>query len=69
MDAIRFGRNVRKFRERAEMTQSELAHKLGVSENYIGYIENGRKEPSLKTAVIMAEELHTTLDELVAERK
>lgn len=65
MDAVRFGRNVRKFRERAGMTQAELSRKVGVSENYIGYIENGRKEPSLKMAVIMAEELNTTVNDLL----
>lgn len=65
MDAVRLGRNVRKFRERAGMTQAELSRKVGVSENYIGYIENGRKEPSLKMAVIMAEELNTTVNDLL----
>lgn len=65
MDAIKFGMNLRKFRQRADMTQSELARQVGVSENYIGHLEHGRKEPSLKVASIMADVLGTTVNDLL----
>lgn len=65
MDSIKLGRNIRKARENAGYTQAELARIIGISENYMGFIENGRKDPSLKTAVILAEELNTTVDALV----
>lgn len=65
MDSQKLGRNIRKARESAGMTQAELARTVGISENYMHFIEVGRKEPSLRTAVIIATELNTTVDKLV----
>lgn len=42
------GRNIRSLRERYGLTQCELAERAGVTQVYISYCENGRKEPSLK---------------------
>jgi len=35
-------------RTNKDLSQDEVAEKLGVSKNYISLIENGKKEPSLK---------------------
>lgn len=35
-------------RANKELSQDDIAEKLGVSKNYISLIENGKKEPSLK---------------------
>lgn len=42
------GRNIRSLRERYGLTQCELAERAGVTQVYISYCENGRKEPSLR---------------------
>lgn len=40
------GRKVQKFRKQKKLNQEELAHQLGISRVYIGYIEQGRESPS-----------------------
>lgn len=44
---IDFGRTIRKYRERAKITQHKLAERLGITPTYLSTIENSRKEPSL----------------------
>lgn len=41
-------KRIKKFRHEAEMTQEDLAEKVGVSRVYIGYVEQGRNTPSLE---------------------
>ena len=40
-------KNIRKHRERRNLTQIELAAKLDVTQAYVAHLENGRKVPSL----------------------
>ncbi|WP_432651181.1 aldo/keto reductase [Huintestinicola sp.] len=42
------GSNIRSLRERKGLTQCELAERAGVTQVYISYCENGRKEPSMQ---------------------
>jgi transcriptional regulator with XRE-family HTH domain len=44
---MRFGAAIKKFRERADLTQKELADLLQVTPTYLSAIEHGRKQPSL----------------------
>lgn len=46
---IKLGRNIRRLRRRAGLTQEQLADKTNLSTTYIGYLEIGQKKPSLKT--------------------
>ena len=46
----------------AEMTQAELADRIGVTRQTIIAIEQGRYSPSLEMAFQIAHELGTTLD-------
>ena len=50
-----------------ELTQAELAEKVGVTRQTIGLIENGQYNPSLKLCIGIAKVLHRTLDDLFWE--
>ena len=43
MDAVKFGKSLRKIRDEKEMTAVELASKIGYTQPYISMLENGRK--------------------------
>lgn len=42
------GRNVRRVRRAARVTQEELAHKSGLDRTYISDIERGRRNPTIR---------------------
>ncbi len=43
------GEKVRKIRKKKNISQEELAWKIGKSPNFIGLIERGKKRPSIET--------------------
>jgi len=45
------GWKIQKLRKQKKLTQEELAHQLGISRVYMGYIEQGRESPSLKLLI------------------
>jgi len=55
---------IKELRARHEMTQDDLARKIGVRRETILFIENGKYIPSLKLAHDIAKALQTTVDEL-----
>lgn len=59
-----FGRAVRRRREALELTLEELAERSGLSPNYIGTVENGRRDPSLSTVLALAKGLRVAPGEL-----
>lgn len=65
MDYKCLGKNVRKYRKKAKLTQEALAEKVERSNSHIGQIENGRGIPSLSTTVDIANVLGITVDQLV----
>jgi DNA-binding XRE family transcriptional regulator len=58
------GNKVQKLRKKHDLTQEELASKIGVSAAYVGFIEQGQRNPSIKTADKIARALGTRLSEL-----
>jgi putative transcriptional regulator len=50
--------------EHAEMTQAELAQRIGVTRQTIIAIEQGRYSPSLEMAFQIAHALHVSLDDV-----
>ena len=52
------GKNIRFSREAAGLTQELLAEKVGVSGSYIGYLERGKKSPSLSLLCKISDVLH-----------
>ena len=55
---------IKELRARHDLTQDDLAKKVGVRRETILYLEKGKYNPSLKLAHDIAKVLRTTLDEL-----
>lgn len=58
------GKKVKKLRNEHHLTQEELAARVSVSAAYIGFIEQGQRNPSIKTADKIARALKVGIDEL-----
>lgn len=69
MMEIEFGEKLKKRREEKGMTQQTLADKLYVTRQAVSRWECGARYPDLITAKRIAEELETSLDELVSGEK
>jgi putative transcriptional regulator len=55
---------IKELRARYDLTQDDLAKKVGVRRETILYLEKGKYNPSLKLAHDIAQVLQTTLDNL-----
>jgi DNA-binding XRE family transcriptional regulator len=55
---------IKELRARYDLTQEDLAKKVGARRETILFIEKGRYNPSLKLAHEIAKALETTIDEL-----
>ena len=54
------GRNVRRAREAAQLTQEQLADLCGHSQQYISDLERGRRNPTVVSVFEFAQALNTT---------
>ena len=59
-----FRTRMKELRARYDLTQEDLAKKVGVRRETILYLEKGKYNPSLKLAHDVAKALRTTMDEL-----
>ena len=59
------GKRVQRFRKKTDMSQEDVAHKVGISRAYMGYIEQGRNVPSLEVLQKIAKVLKVKLSDLV----
>lgn len=55
---------IKELRARHDLTQEDLARKVGVRRETIIYLEKGKYNPSLNLAHDVAEALKTTIEEL-----
>jgi transcriptional regulator with XRE-family HTH domain len=62
---LSFGREVRRRRKALSLTLEQLAEKSGLTPNYIGTVENGRRDPSLSTILSLAQGLGIAPGELL----
>jgi transcriptional regulator with XRE-family HTH domain len=62
---LRFGREVRRRRKALGLTLEQLAERSGLTPNYIGTVENGRRDPSLSTISALARGLGVPTGELI----
>ncbi len=62
-----FGRKIKKARIKNNLTQFELAEKIGLSQNFIGDIERGIKLPSLTKLIELSNTLKCSLDYIFSE--
>ena len=55
---------IKEFREKAGLTQADLAEKVGAQRETIVHLENGKYNPSLKLAMDIAKVFDVTVEEL-----
>ena len=60
----RFGERVRSLRQSKGLSQEDLAFKAGMHRTYLGGIERGERNPSLRNIAAIAKALGVTLSEL-----
>lgn len=59
------GQKIKKLRNKKNLTQVELAVIVNISPVYLGFIENGRRRPSLKTLEKLARALKVKSRDLI----
>lgn len=62
---MEFGKELRRRREEAGLSRRALAKRAGLTPNYIGGIETGKRDPSLSTVVALGKGLSISPGELV----
>lgn len=60
------GKNIRRERQHANMTQEALAAKAAISASFLGHIERGSRKASLETLVSLCNALDAGADILLA---
>ncbi len=66
MGSQQLGRNIKKARQKAQMTQVEAADKAGIHVNYFARIERGEVNPSYEILESIAKALKIKLSDLVS---
>ena len=56
--------DLRQLRQDAALSQATLGHALGVSRQTVIAIENGRYDPSLRLAILIAQYFGTKVEEI-----
>lgn len=65
MPYSQLGEEIKKLREERGWTQEDLAEKAGLNPTHLGFIEQGRKEPRLKTLQKIASALNVQVRDLI----
>lgn len=60
-----FGKHLREIRLKQNLSQVDLAYKGNFDRNYIGMLERGERNPSLKNLKRLADTLEISLPELL----
>lgn len=62
---MEFAKNMKRIRERQNLTRKELSKRSGVSMSSIGYYETEQREPTASALVAIAKALHCSVDALL----
>lgn len=65
----RIGERIKYKREQLRLQLNELAKKVGISPSALSQIEKAKSFPSIVTLKLIAENLHTTVGELIGENE
>lgn len=60
---------LKEIREKNNLTKQQLANKIGVTERYIAFIEQGERTPSLEIAGKIANVLKSSVDHIFLSAK
>ena len=63
-EAYIFGQKLQRYREKARITQAEIAIACGMTKNYISSIERGVHKCNAATFIVYAEKCGACLDEI-----
>lgn len=63
------GKTIKEIRKQRNLTQKQLADQIEISRSYLSDIENGNKNPSIKTTQRLAEKLGVTVAYLTSGKK
>ena len=69
MNQVEIGKYISELRKAKNMTQEQLAEKMGVTNKSISRWENGNTLPDISLLVQLSDILNTTLPELINGRK
>jgi transcriptional regulator with XRE-family HTH domain len=61
---LKIGRNIKKFRKQAGMTQEKLADTVGISLRYVQSIEDSSRIPTIMMLAKIATALHKNIKKL-----
>jgi len=67
MEFVNLGRNIKRARKNAELTQGQVCEAVGLSDNYYSAIERGIKIPKLLTLLKIAKALQVTPNDLLMD--
>ncbi len=67
MDKEYIGKKIKEYRKINNFTQETLGEKAGLHYSYIGQVERGEKEPSLKALNNIADALEVGVDKLLID--
>lgn len=59
-----FGLRIRELRKKSKLTQSELAEKFGLSTNFIGMVERGKRNTSVDKIFKLSRAFNLSLAEI-----
>lgn len=60
----KFGVRLKELRGKHNLTQEDLADKVGVDRSYMGFVERGEKNPTLGKLVLIAKAFKISLSDL-----
>lgn len=66
---MEFAKQLKLFRKKRGLNQTDLAHKIGVSESSISRYERAEIEPTIGIVIQIASVLGCSIDELVTSKK
>lgn len=67
MNNALFGHRLRTYRKEKGLTIEKLAEQVGLSPNYLGDVERGKKLPSMATFIRLVNVLDISADELLKD--
>ena len=64
-DVKKLGENIKRIRNKKNITQVEIANKLGVNRSFVSNLENAKTNPTLSTITNVAQALGVSTNELL----
>lgn len=62
---MELGKQIRKYRQKAQLSQEELAERIYVSRQTVSNWENDKSYPDVNSLVLLSEAFHISLDKLI----